>query len=395
MDVFTSILERENMEYYKIFNEKENHNGFQFKEGLNILEEEWNPSGNCTSGGFYIAKEDIFAFLNYGPWIRKITLPKDAMVYENPGSPKKYKADKIILGRKFKITLKMIEKLISKGADVHADDNAALKWASKNGHLKVVKFLISKGVDVHVDGNCALRWASLHGHLEIVKFLFSKGADVHAENSCSLQWASKNGHLEIVKLLIFKGADVHADDNAALKWASENGHLEVVKFLFSKGANIHAEDNDAVKRAAFNGHLKVVKFLVSKGADIHANGDRALLGAVEEEHLKIVEFLISKGAKILKDNPKNLKPPSEHEPEKSFGTNNACHLAFPFVLPEEDILEAFFLAVEKGNLEVVKYFASVGVDIFAENNRALKEASKKGYLEIIKFIVEGVWGLYL
>ena len=263
MDVFTSILERKNMDYYKIFNEKENHNGFQYKEGLNILEEEWNPSGSCTSGGFYIAKEDIFAFLDYGPWIRKITLPKDARVYKNPGSPKKYKADKIILGRKFKITLNIIKKLISKGVNIHAGSSYALHWASKNGHLEIVKLLLSKGADVHAGNNCALRCASENGHLEIVKLLLSKGADVHAAYNYALGWASFNGHLEIVKLLISKGADVHADDNAALKWTSKNGHLESVKLLISKGADVHAGNNRALRGASKNGYLEIVKFLKS------------------------------------------------------------------------------------------------------------------------------------
>ncbi|NCU31536.1 MAG: hypothetical protein EOM23_01060, partial [Candidatus Moranbacteria bacterium] len=65
---------------------------------------------------------DILAFLHYGPWIRKVTIPKDAKVYENPGILKKWKADRVILGRKYKITAKVIQRLIKEGADPKADD---------------------------------------------------------------------------------------------------------------------------------------------------------------------------------------------------------------------------------------------------------------------------------
>jgi ankyrin repeat protein len=43
--------------------------------------------------------------------------------------------------------------------------------------------------------------ASRYGHAEIVKLLLENGADVHAENDSALRWASERGHTEIVKLL--------------------------------------------------------------------------------------------------------------------------------------------------------------------------------------------------
>ena len=58
------------MNYYKILNKKENHYGLQYQTGLNEDILEFNPSGDCTSGGIYFTREDIFAFLDYGPFIR-------------------------------------------------------------------------------------------------------------------------------------------------------------------------------------------------------------------------------------------------------------------------------------------------------------------------------------
>ena len=62
--------------------------------------------------------------------------------------------------------------------------------ASKNGHLHVVEFLVSKGADIHAHNDYALKWASENGHLSVVKFLVSKGANIHACNDIALKYAS-------------------------------------------------------------------------------------------------------------------------------------------------------------------------------------------------------------
>ena len=89
------------MFYYKILNEDETHYGMQYKNGLNVDILPFNPSGDCTHGGIYFSREDILAFLGYGIWIRKVTIPKDAKVYENPGYPKNGKPIKSYLVEKF------------------------------------------------------------------------------------------------------------------------------------------------------------------------------------------------------------------------------------------------------------------------------------------------------
>ena len=168
------------MNYYKILRKDECHNEFQFKDGLNIDTVPFNPTGTCQKGGIYFSREDILAFLNYGPWIRQVTIPEDAQVYKDPeSSPEKWKADKIILGPRKRIDLDVIKSLFKEGADIHSCNDYALRWASEYGHLEIVKFLVENGADIHVWDDYALRRASQNGHLEIVKFLIKKGADIH------------------------------------------------------------------------------------------------------------------------------------------------------------------------------------------------------------------------
>ncbi len=112
-----------------------------------------------------------------------------------------------------------------------------LSRAAYYGHLVVVKYLVEQGADIRAERDGALRWASCYGHLDVVKYLVEQGADVHAEKNRSLRWASSYGHLEVVKYLIEQGADIHACQECALRWASQNGRLDVVKYLVENGAD--------------------------------------------------------------------------------------------------------------------------------------------------------------
>ena len=164
---------------------------------------------------------------------------------------------------------------------------------AKEGSVKGVSMMLFKGADIHTDNDAALKWASGKGHLEVVKYLVEQNADIHAEDDLALRWAGGNGHLEVVKYLIEHGDDVHADDDAALRLASEEGYLEVVKYLVEQGANVHAGNGWALILASKNGHLEVVKYLVKHGANVHADDDWALKWASRYGHLEVVKYLES------------------------------------------------------------------------------------------------------
>jgi hypothetical protein len=259
------------MKYYKILNKDEKHLGLQYKTGLNIDPIPFNPSGDCEEGGIYFAREDILAFLSYGPWLREISLPPDARVYENPDLPKKWKADKVVLGEREEIDAEVIERLINEEANIHVCNDEALRWASKNGHYEIVKLLIEYGADIHIYKDEVLTLASENGYYNVVKLLIEHGANVNAtKDNRSLIYASGNGHYEIVKLLIKHGSDIRALNDYALRWASNNGHYNVVKLLIEHGANVHANNNEALRWASGNDHYEIVKLLIEYGADIRA-----------------------------------------------------------------------------------------------------------------------------
>jgi ankyrin repeat protein len=69
------------------------------------------------------------------------------------------------------------------------------------------------------------------GNLEEVKRLLSEGADVHYENNFAIKSSCYFGHLEVVKLLVEHGANFHDDNDKAVKLANDNGHKEIVNYL--------------------------------------------------------------------------------------------------------------------------------------------------------------------
>jgi len=48
---------------------------------------------------------------------------------------------------------------------------------------------------------------------------------------------------------------------------------------------------------------------------------------------------------------------------------------------------AFQIAATNGHLEIVKYLVTLGADIRAADNYAVKMASRNGYLEVVKYLV--------
>jgi hypothetical protein len=87
--------------FYKFTNETETHYNFKYKDGLNIDVNKFDPTGYCRTGGLYFANlRNLFIFDYCGCNIREVEIPDDARVYVEHN---KFKADKIILGKKYKI----------------------------------------------------------------------------------------------------------------------------------------------------------------------------------------------------------------------------------------------------------------------------------------------------
>jgi hypothetical protein len=191
------------MGYFKIFNESDKHNNFQFQNGLNIDSQEFNPNPDqkYVKGGFYFSNENnILWFLSYGNFIREVEIPENEtniVHFED-----KSRAKSLFLHPKKDLRkLKTWLWLKQKNVNLNVNEDQALRWAAQNGYLEIVEFLLENSANLKTNENYALSEAARNGHLEIVKFLVKNGANVHAWNNYALRWAAENNHLEVVKYL--------------------------------------------------------------------------------------------------------------------------------------------------------------------------------------------------
>lgn len=128
----------------------------------------------------------------------------------------------------------MVQLLLQKGADVHAQDDEALLSAADFGHDRIVQMLLTAGADIHADNDDALRSAVCNSHHSVVQMLLKAGADVHAYNYTTLQSAAADcSDLSMVRLLIHAVADIHK----ALRSAAQYSHRNAVQTLIEAGAN--------------------------------------------------------------------------------------------------------------------------------------------------------------
>lgn len=160
--------------------------------------------------------------------------------------------------------LNLVRMLLEHGADMHAREGMPLALASGGGHVEVVKFLIEEaGANVAIGNHKALAAAIASTkpcHLQILCMLLEAGANVHASDNFALRWACSHGRLEVAKLLLEHGADIHAGSEDALYQAAKNGHQDVVQLLLAQGAD-PARCQDAIRRAEERGHSQVAAML--------------------------------------------------------------------------------------------------------------------------------------
>src|SRR4030043_1176868 len=120
------------MEYYKITNELECQHGLQYHDGLVADSCPFMPIGSCVPGGIYFAREDILAFISYGPWIRTVTLPDDARWVEDPDKNiKKWRADRVLLGPRRRIDAEVVRGLFAGGGGVQVGEGRALRGGAQ------------------------------------------------------------------------------------------------------------------------------------------------------------------------------------------------------------------------------------------------------------------------
>lgn len=165
--------------------------------------------------------------------------------------------------------------------------NIALHNAAEKGLLKQVQNMIKDyHANIHSNDDYALRKSILNKHYNIAKFLIENGANIHVYDDLPLRVSADRNNFEMVKFLIEYGADIHAINEEALKSTTD---IEIIKYLIDNNADIHSQDDYVLRKHAENGNLEIVKLLVEHGANIHAYNDEVL----KSKHQNIVDYISS------------------------------------------------------------------------------------------------------
>lgn len=240
---------------------------------------------------------------------------------------------------------------------IQFDDNRALKNAAFNGYLDVVQYLLSSpeltkpGIpfaDIHADNDYALRWACEGNFFEMVEFLTTSSllkehSHINAKNGAAFADACNSGYQKIALFLLTdprlkENINPHLNNGLGFIAACEGGCFDVVKLLLTtenpnqriaisnfpdlaihairhpvvvqyllssteieKNVDIHESDDELFIRTCEIGDLEQVKWLykgftkngeVIKANPISQNGE-ALKAACEDGHIEVVEFLLS------------------------------------------------------------------------------------------------------
>ena len=152
--------------------------------------------------------------------------------------------------------LDIVKYLIEEGSGIPP---SSLIQAVSNGHFEVIKYLVEKGVPIT---SVAVTRAVLFSNPDIVKYLIEHGADVHAENDYALRWAAREGHFDLVKFLVESGANIHAENDYALLWAIENDHFDIVRYLVDHGADIYTYEKKPLRIAKELAHKEIYEYLL-------------------------------------------------------------------------------------------------------------------------------------
>lgn len=228
-----------------------------------------------------------------------------------------------------------------------------------------------------------------------IKAALLKGAQVDSwdrDGYTSLMWAAWSGNLAALDALVLAGAKIEKVDynrDTALIWAVRERNLDCARFLISAGAKVNAVgngDRTPLMEAARNGDAACLDLLLDNKADVNAlsiniSCATALDFAAEAGSAYCMRQLISHGADVYDRGPCNLHPILIQSvlcrtARSAAHTGNTEALRYlisvigevtPTELDTAEMggLTPLMVAAQRGHVDAVSYFVSIGANIKA------------------------------
>ena len=300
------------------------------------------------------------------------------------------------------------------GTDICPKTNGGrncLHFAAFEGHLNICKMLIYKHkVHLHMtdnDGWTALHCSARSGNCELVAYFAEMGTDIHLKTNDGrncLHIAALDEHLNLCKMLIDKHkVDVNVADKrgwTAVHFSAQSGNCQLVAYFAEMGTDVHLKTNDGsncLNIAAYQGHLNLCKMLIDKHkVDVNVADKRgwtAVHFSAQSGNCQLVAYFAEMGTDIhLKANDGN----NCHNIAAFQGHLSLCKMLMDkhkidLHMSNNDGWTALHYSAQRGNSEVVAYFAEMGTDICLKTNdgtNCLQIAALQGHFNLCKMLID-------
>ncbi|XP_044576308.1 ankyrin repeat, PH and SEC7 domain containing protein secG-like [Cotesia glomerata] len=374
------------------------HNENRVKELIGVLKERDEESGCCTLGwddGYHLLRHAI----QKNRAITNLLLDYGVKTNRSTNQACKSPLHFAVENR----DLKMVEKLLSKGAKTRAktsNGRTPLYLAVEVGNKEIIELLLEKDPQPALNEKNKLQpieVAAEIGEEKVFNMLINKGAKAnlkYCDGTLMLHVAVENGYERTVsKIIDEKNYDITDSRNLQLLTAAvmgwEEKYKRIVSTLVNAGFKIDPERlNDAafIHKAADEGYCTIIEDLLTHGADpniINAHGDSLLMTACGSKKADLVKTLIRNNADI------NLKNSSGHTVlyyvirNLNFDEDKLCsHIKFSDYSDDDYV-------IAKKNLddnctchsnewfEILKIFIDLGLDV---NNKDQYDSTALHYV---------------
>lgn len=302
----------------------------------------------------------------------------------------------------------------------HAGANALLLVAPFIKDVSLIDYFTAKGIDVNTtdnDGNGIFNYAAKTGNIQLMNYLIKQGVPYKEKNKIggnAMIFASrgtrgKTNDLATYQYLEKLGITPNVVTNKgvtplhAISYKGKN--TDIFTYFISKGVDVNQADengNTAFYNAVRSNDIKMVRFLSQYVKDINTlnkKGQSPLMTAIQRNTPEVVDFLISKGANInLTDKEGNASAYyliQSYNPKKTESFKNKVALlskeGIDFTKPQGGGNTLYHLAIDRGDIALLKWIHSKGVSINAKNKNGLTPLQKAAMTakdtKVLKYLI--------
>jgi ankyrin repeat protein len=264
------------------------------------------------------------------------------------------------------------------------------------GRVGNVRALLEAGADVHANNDEALRRAAEAGHTDVVRLLLGAGADVHARDDEALWRAARSGRTEVVMVLLDAGAD--ANNQEARRFAEQSGHREILRMLqhaARAGNDVLLRNNarldagrraylvNSIQRAISNRDERGLHAIIAEAGRNHVIFGEALEWAIQERFG--VDMLIAAGATFRNGLWRAA----------ARGEIDYIRMLIFLIPPNAEenyntVALALSIAAYYGYADIVRLLLPVFVDDDAWYDIAMNHAIERGNLDVVRAFIEAL-----